>query len=153
MKIGEAPPFDLQPDPDGTQHAIKDHIQISILPDAGPAKVNHRKGERPSEGKATRWLHVALEDHGLHIFVHGTHVVVTAKDYSPTFARNDGPSLLAEAFKHLKAEKDERGCYVVDTPGNRRILAKLIDLAGEAEGNRLQTQLRHAMSTIIARED
>jgi len=82
MRIDPLPPFEIHPEPDGTQHATKDNIQITVLPDVGEIKMFHRNALHQSSGGHTRWLVIKAGD--LNIFVHGTHVVVTKNDLYPT---------------------------------------------------------------------
>ncbi len=148
MYIQAEPPFAITKDPDGAQHAVRDSIQVTITGDLGEAKVNHRRGSKPEAGAESRWLHIHLKTRRVHIFVAGTHVVVTGKDYLPTFDLKTSDDLLNEAIKLMKADKNERGAYVVDTPNNRQVLARLFDQVRETESNRLLAWARHALARL-----
>lgn len=84
MRIEPFEPFKLHPDPDGTQHAVKDGIGISVLPDVGEVKIKHRVGIHPSTGEKSRWLFIQAGD--VKVFVNGRHIVITKRDLLPTFA-------------------------------------------------------------------
>ena len=80
------PPFRLVSEPDGTQRAIKDEIEVTVLPDVA-CVIRHRVGVHKAVGskgidRQTRWLLVELEG-SIRLFVHGTHVVVTRQDLNP----------------------------------------------------------------------
>lgn len=82
MKIEPMTPFKIEPEEDGTQHAIHDNIQISVLPDFDNVKIKHRNAVKPfSNGQHTRWLYIKVDD--IKIYVHGTHVVVSKKELNP----------------------------------------------------------------------
>jgi len=147
MFIQTEAPFQITPEQDCT-HAIKDSIQITVTNDVGENTVNHRVGQKPSTGEAERWLHVDLKDKGLHVFVSGTHVVVTAKDRLPTFDLQTPETLMKAAMQAMKADKDDKGRYVVDTAFNRAILTQLFGRVTVAEKNRLFAWVRHAIARL-----
>ncbi len=83
MRIDPLPPFEIHPEPDGTQHATKDNIQITVLPDMGDVKIKHRNAINQPTGNHVRWLYIKAP--GVNIYVHGTHVVISKSDIYPTF--------------------------------------------------------------------
>lgn len=118
-------PFALSTEDDGTQHAIRENIKVSVLPDV-KANISHRNANRPFQEKAARWLIVKTED-GLNIYIHGTHVVVTKKELIPTFKEEEtAEDLLNEAFRLMKVEKID-GRYTAHTKRNKEILAHALD--------------------------
>lgn len=90
MLIEPCEPFRIHPEPDGT-HCIRDDIAITVTPDVGEVAVKHRVGVNPTKRSQSRWLMIELQGHGLKIFVNGSHVLVTAKDYKPTFDAGGSP--------------------------------------------------------------
>ncbi len=145
MFIGAAAPFKISFDPDGTQHAIKDNIKITVLPDIDDCKISHKYAEQPfgKTAKATRWLHIALGD--VHLYVHGTHVLVTKrKDIVITFKEDRSPAeILESCMKNMKAHKDEKGRYVVDSDRNRDILGQAFDMLCRNERLDTVSKLRY----------
>lgn len=89
MRIGKEPPFEIHPEPDGTVHAIREDIQITVLPDVGDFKIFHRVGTKPATGEESRWGVIDLKEKGVKIFLHATHVVVTTRDLNPTFSEKE----------------------------------------------------------------
>ena len=149
MQIETCAPFRISKDPDGAQHAVKDAIQITVTADLGDVVLNHRVGTKPDAGPDSRWLHAHLQDHGVHVFVSGTHVVVTAKDYLPTFNDLQTPQeLMDEALLYMRPEMDGAGRHVVDTENNRRVLLRLFDLVRDQEQNRVMAWIKHAIANI-----
>lgn len=145
MQIQETPPFKLTREPSGVQHAVKDNIQITILPDAGEVLVTHRKGVKPFTSETSRWLHVFLKDSGHRIFINGTHVVVTRKDMLPTFDLRADGEIVESILRHVKIHKNERGAYVLDTKGNREVLLSHIIEVKERERNSYLSWARHLL--------
>lgn len=125
--IQPQPPFALSTDDEGTQHAIRDDIKISVLSDV-PAKIDHLNANRPFQGKAFRWLVIELENN-IKIYVHGTHVLVSKKDLVPTFKESETlDELLEQAFKTMKVEKID-GRYTAKTEFNKKVLEYILDRA------------------------
>lgn len=149
MQIETLAPFRISKDADGSQHAVKDNIQITTLPDLGEVKINHRRGVKPATQESSRWLHINLVDKGLHIYIHGTHVVVSERDYLPTFDLLDSNTLMNRALKYLQIEKNERGAYIIDTPSNRELLKSLFDTIQDQEKNNLIANIRHAIAKVL----
>ncbi len=149
MEISPAPPFEVSQEPDGTQHAVRDNIQVTILPDVGECKVSHRVGQKIEAGKSTRWLHLDLVERGIHVFIHGTHVVVSEKDLNPNFDLQSKEQLLVDAFKYLRVEKDEKGRYVIDTENNRRVVGRLLDLVTDRERDRIWNWVRYTAGKVM----
>lgn len=151
MFIGPSAPFKISHDPDGTKHAIKDNIKFSILPDIGECEISHKYAEQPfskSFSNATRWLHIALGD--VHLYVHGTHVLVTKrKDIVITFKEDRSPSDILElCMRNMKAHKDEKGRYVVDSERNRDILIQAFDMLSRNERLDAVAKLRYVENKI-----
>ena len=144
MQFQASPPFELSKDADGAQHAVRAGLAITVTADL-PATINHRVAQQPQTGNSARWLQIEL-DNGTHIYVDGQHVIVTGEDYRPTFDLLTDDQWLDRAFKHLRAEKDEKGRYVVDTESNRRVLKQLFERVELAQKNRLLAWVRHAMA-------
>lgn len=148
MFIETDAPFQITPEQDATL-ASQDQIQVSVAHDVGAFKINHRVGSKPHGGQQSRWLHVNLSARGLHIFVRGTHVVVTARDRLPTFDLVTPEQWLDKAMSALRADKDEAGRYVVDTPGNRAVLKELFERVQDAEKNRLLAWIKYLIASAL----
>ncbi len=148
MFIQPDKPFQITRGADGSQHAVKESIQVTVTPDCGETKVHHRNGTKPATGESSRWLHVNLKDKGLHVFISGTHVVITERDYLPTFDMPTPDRLLEEALKRMKADKDEKGRYVVDTISNRKVLRDLFEMVRDGEKNRLLQSVKNVIARL-----
>ena len=149
MRIEAEPPFELTPEPDGTKHAVKDHIQISVHPDLGEVVMKHRVGNRPEAGLQSRWLYVYLKDKDVRIYVNGTHVVVAEAELAPTFTENTHEELANLAFKKMKVGKTEKSIYTMDTEHNRRIVAELFRLGEIGARSRLLAKVNHAAVNVL----
>ena len=147
MFIEQDPPYEITRDSDG-QHASREHIQVSVTPDLGEAKINHRVGQKANTGESTRWLHVDLKDKGVHLYISGSHVVLTAKAYLPTFDLPTPERLQSLALALMKPAKDERGRYIIDTPENRKVLDDLFHEVRTSERNRLFSWIRMAIAKL-----
>jgi hypothetical protein len=149
MFIEPHAPFRITRDADGAWSAVKNAIQLTVTADVGECSVKHRVGQKPHTKEDSRWLHASLRPTGeVHIFISGTHVLVTGKDCLPTFDLASTEELLGRAAAALKPEKDERGRYVVDTEANRQILRELVGHVTRTEQNRLLAWVRHAASRL-----
>lgn len=124
MQIEPQAPFRLSKEPDGTQHAIKDNIQITVLPDVEDCIIKHRVANKPYAEKSARWLLVTIGD--LKMYVNGTHVVVTNRDLNPTFDIPTVNDYVDEVFKRIKIVKDTKGRYIIDTDRNRAKLQTIL---------------------------
>lgn len=85
--ITAAEPFKIIPEPDGTTHMVRDEVGVTILPDI-PHKAFHRVGQRADMG-ASRWGVIDLPEHGVKIYIHGNHVVITGEELRPEFNVKD----------------------------------------------------------------
>lgn len=146
MQIQAIPPFAISKDGEGAQHAIKDSIQITVLPDVD-AKITHRYGANPHKQKESRWLHIDCGE--LHIFINGTHVLVSSKDHLPTFDIETPEELVNQAMKYFKIHKAERGNYVFDCDHNRTVLKSLIEQIQVQERNKLLSWMKHLWSKLL----
>ena len=144
MRIQSEPPFELSgSDTEGVQHAVKGHIQVSVLPDVGEVEMKHRVGQRPGIDAESRWLYINLKDKNLRIYVHGTHVVVAEKELLPTFTTNSREELMEHVFKHMKPGSDENKRPTVDTPQNRRIISEVLELSEIGIRSKLLAGMSH----------
>jgi len=124
MFIGAQPPFELTNEPDGTKHAIKDDIQITVLPDVGDVELKHRVGQQTQGLEQSRWLYGKLGE--LRLYVNGTHVIITKKEMIPTFNRPTIQKTIQDIFKHIKPAKNKRGEYVIENEKNVERLAEFL---------------------------
>ena len=152
MQIEAQQPFELSKDADGSQHAVKDNIQVTVTADID-AKINHKVGHKPDTGETSRWLHIDAGDkvergRGFHVYINGTHVIITGRSYNPTFDLHTPEALLELAMKRLRIHKNERGAYVIDTKDNRKVLTDLFEMVEVGQKNRLMQWMKHAVARI-----
>ncbi len=143
MRIEGEPPFELSGDSDGTRHAVKGHIQISVFPDVGEIVMKHRVGKRPDIDAESRWLYINLPDKNLRIYIHGTHVVVAERELLPTFSTKSRIELMKLAFKKMRIGSDEKKRNTVDTPQNRRIIEDILEMSEVGTRSRLLAEMTH----------
>lgn len=146
MQFQSSPPFAISEDTDGARHAVRNGLAITVTADL-PGRIAHRVAQQPEAGNSARWLEIALEN-GVNIYVDGQHVIVTGENHRPTFDLLTDEGWLEKALKYMRAEKDERGRYVVDTENNRRVLQQLFERVELAQKNRLLAWMRHALARI-----
>lgn len=148
MYIETDAPYRLTKADDGSHHATKENLQLTVTKDCGDVALNHRVGQKPSAGQESRWLHANLKDHGIHLYVSGSHIVLTGVDRLPTFDLPTPESLTTEAMNRMVIEKDERGAYIIDTTTNRDVLKTLFEIVTEAEKNRLLQWAKLAIAKL-----
>lgn len=148
MHIEAEPPYRTTHQ-NGASFAVKDHLQLTVTDDVGDHTVNHRFASKPP-GKSERWLHAHLKEKGVHVFIKGTHVIVTATDRWPTFDLLGSEDLMELALDAMKIEKNERGAYVHDTPNNRRVLLELFERVAITERNRITAWAKTALAQLSA---
>ena len=152
MRIESEAPFEITPAPDGVKHAVKGSIQISVFPDVGEVVMKHRIGKRPGIDAESRWLYVNLVDQNVKIYVHGTHVVVAAKELLPTFTTNSREELMETAFKHLRAHKTEKNKYIVDTEHNRNVINTIFEEIEMGVRSSLLAEMNHGSAFPLGKE-
>ena len=126
MQIEPQAPFRISNEKDGTKHAIKNNIQISVFPDVKDVKIKHRVAQKPMANKESRWLYITIGD--LKLYINGTHVLITHEDLVPTFPITEIDEYVEEIIKRLRVTKDEKGRYIVKNPKNKAMVKKVLEV-------------------------
>lgn len=137
-------PF-LMSNEDGVQHAVKDDIKVSILPDVENAEMKHKVIVQPlRDSSGVRILKILIGD--LKIFVNNNHFVITKKELYPKLEACDADWCVENIMKYVSVDKDEKGRYTINNEKNLKTLKNIVETSLEYKNaeniDRLNTEIR-----------